>query len=619
MNCKLNSWHQKEMRDKMKNFYSLLRSAYILYLFQLGFTPLHAGVTVEGENGDMMLYHKIVLTVEGPDRTENEATFKDYRMTVDFEHQSGKTFTISGYFAADGDAANTGATSGNKWRCNFRPDETGTWEYTIHFRQGPDIALKVNTDSSGSTAISPDGTSGSFTILPSDKTGKDFRNPERGPLKYVGKHLLKYSGSDNYFVRAGMGVPEALFAYDGFDNTPNANAWSSHASHYQLNPSPSLLWQGDKGKNLMGAANYTIQQGANTLYGVMFNVPGDGGDSRFPWVSASDRTTFDVSKLEQWDRVLTHFNNAGVAFLFLFGEVENEGDLSDVQRKLFFREATARFGHHSAITFILSEEMEATSIADANAQSVFIKGVDGHDSPVGIHTRGNSSAHTTYYDPLAAYPSTTYACIQTRESAYSDLYSETRRIRAMSDGQGQTPWLCCPDEARIAGSTSLKTDASDPSHNLERINALWGSIMAGGMGVSLYSTENGGDVRMTSFVEFQNFLNQCGAAIDFMWDNNIPLGDMAPNDALVSTGHCIALEGNTYVIQLPKGGTCSLDLSGQTGRFNVLWLNTKTGDLLVGDTPNVQGGGTQSLGSAPGGYPTDKVILVTTWQSGSRL
>ena len=29
---------------------------------------------------------------------------------------------MPGYFAADGDAANTSATSGNKWRVNFMPD-----------------------------------------------------------------------------------------------------------------------------------------------------------------------------------------------------------------------------------------------------------------------------------------------------------------------------------------------------------------------------------------------------------------------------------------------------------------------------------------------------------------
>ena len=577
------------------------------------FVSAAVSITGDGPNGtDMMLFHKIVLTVDGPAGAENKATFQDNRMTVDFVN-GGTTVTVSGYFAADGDAANTSATSGNKWRCNFRPEKTGTWTYKINFRTGTDIALKLNTDVSGSTAIAPDGTTGSFNIVASNKTGKDFRNPQRGPLKNINKHYYKYAGSDNYFVRGGIGVPEALFSYSDFDNTPAAKPFTAHASHYNLNPSPELLWAGDKGKNLMGAANYNIQQGGNTLYGVMFNIDGDGTDSRFPWITATDCESFDVSKLEQWDRVLTHFNNVGVAFIFMFAETENETSLTNSQLKLWYREAAARFGHNAAISFVLCEEMKQTLAPSVLTLMDFLIDVDGHKSPVGAHTPAGPNAYKKYYQPMADAKSGNYACIQTKETNYADIYSTTKLVRDWSVGSGKTPLVVCTDEARDAGQVLPKVDSQDPNHDTDRINAIWGNLMAGGMGLSFYTTANGGDINTVSFVEWKGLLNQCGAAVNFFWDNNIPLGDMAPTDALVTgaTGsHCLSAKGRAYVIHLPEGGNASLNLAGVTGKLKVSWLDTKTGEMKNGSVTEVTGGGVVSLGNAPAGLPTDKVIYV---------
>ena len=594
-------------------FKNCFKRAFLTLALLFGVHILSAQVTINGDgpNGtDMMLYHKIVLTVDGPTGGENVATFKDHRMTVDFVNGTTKV-TVSGYFAADGDAANTSATTGSKWRCNFRPEKTGTWTYTINFRTGTDIATKFNNDVSGSTAIAPDGTTGTFNIVASNKTGKDFRNPQRGPLKYVGKHQYKYAGSSNYFVRAGMGVPESLFTYTDFDNTPNGKPWTAHASHYTLNPSPELLWAGGKGKNMMGAANYTIQQSANTLYCVTMNINGDGNNERFPWISTTARESFDVSKLEQWDRILTHFNNVGVAFVFMFAETENETLLTNAQLKLWYREAAARFGHHSAISFVLCEEMKTTTATNAGLLCDYLKSVDGHDRPRGIHTPASSGAHAQYYQPLATHANSNYACVQTKATNFTDVYAATKYIRDWSVGTGKTPWCISIDEARDASNVLPKVDAQDPDHNTARINALWGNLMAGGMGLSFYTTAGGGDNGLVDFTQFGNLMKQCGAAVNFFWDNNIPLGDMAPTDALVSTGRCISANGSTYVIHSPTGTIPTLNLAGTTGKFNVSWLDTKTGVVKAGSVTQVNGGGTVNLGTAPAGLPTDKVILVS--------
>jgi hypothetical protein len=52
--------------------------------------------------------------------------FTDYRMTVYFQHESGRPmYKVPGYFAADGKAGETSAKSGNKWRAHLSPDKPG--------------------------------------------------------------------------------------------------------------------------------------------------------------------------------------------------------------------------------------------------------------------------------------------------------------------------------------------------------------------------------------------------------------------------------------------------------------------------------------------------------------
>src|SRR5687768_5169826 len=80
--------------------------------------------------GDLRQWHKVTLTLAGPhadERSNAPNPFVDYRMTVTFAHESGSpTYRVPGYFAGDGDAANTSATSGNKWRAHVAPDKPGS-------------------------------------------------------------------------------------------------------------------------------------------------------------------------------------------------------------------------------------------------------------------------------------------------------------------------------------------------------------------------------------------------------------------------------------------------------------------------------------------------------------
>jgi Domain of unknown function (DUF5060) len=159
-------------------------------------TPL-VPVTVMGE---LRKWHKITTFFVGPITSETGTPnpFLDYRLDVTFVHSSsGKQYKVPGYFAADGNAAETSATSGNVWHCHFCPDDTGVWTFSASFVTGSNVAVAV----SGGTPTSFHGQTGSLTVAASNKTGRDLRG--KGQLQYVGQHHLKFSDGE-WFLKAGV-------------------------------------------------------------------------------------------------------------------------------------------------------------------------------------------------------------------------------------------------------------------------------------------------------------------------------------------------------------------------------------------------------------------------------
>ena len=100
-------------------------------------------------DGELQQWHRVTLTFSGPDSSEDAKfnPFRDYRMSVAFVHEkTGKRYVVPGFFAADGDAAESSATAGDKWRVRFTPEETGTWKYVDSVRTGKDIAIAGQDD-----------------------------------------------------------------------------------------------------------------------------------------------------------------------------------------------------------------------------------------------------------------------------------------------------------------------------------------------------------------------------------------------------------------------------------------------------------------------------------------
>jgi hypothetical protein len=275
-------------------------------------------------SGELRQWHKVTVTVTGPQASETDTSpnpFTDYRMTVTFTHESGTPrYEVPGYFAADGDAANTSASSGNKWRVHVSPDKTGRWNWRASFVSGPGVA--ITPAATGQTVAAVDGATGSFEITASNKTAPDFR--AKGRLQYVGKHYLRFAGSGEYFLKAGPDSPETLLAYEDFDNTRTLKtALHTYAPHVQDWKNGDPTWSKAKGKALIGAINYLASKGMNAMSLMPYNAGGDG-DNVWPFVDRDDKFHYDVSKLDQWQIVFDHAQAKGIYLHFKLQEQEND-------------------------------------------------------------------------------------------------------------------------------------------------------------------------------------------------------------------------------------------------------------------------------------------------------
>jgi len=120
-------------------------------------------------SGELRKWHRVTLTFDGPSTSETADSnpFLNYRLTVTFSGPGDATFRVPGYFAADGDAADSGADSGNKWRVHFTPNRAGRWQWTASFRAGPKVALSTDPDAGKPAAF--DG-AGEYEVTVGDVT-----------------------------------------------------------------------------------------------------------------------------------------------------------------------------------------------------------------------------------------------------------------------------------------------------------------------------------------------------------------------------------------------------------------------------------------------------------------
>lgn len=545
-------------------------------------------------------FQPVALTFTGP-QTAEDATpnpFTHYSLDVTFTHSSGAVRKVAGFFAADGNAAESSATAGDKWRAVFFPDLAGEWKWKASF-------------TAGGTPQAPDGESGSLRIASA---------PGRGILQYDGSHYLRFSGNGKRFLKGGADSPENFLAFDEFDGTFDADADSgsykkvgpfihNYAPHLQDWKSGDPTWKNGKGKSIIGALNYLAASGVNSVYFLTYNIDGGDGRDTWMWTSQHVRDRYDVSKLDQWEIVFSHMDKLGIMLHVITQETENDRALGggpglNPVRKLYLRELAARFAHHPALIWNLGEENN-TPDADRKAIAAYIRSLDPYRHPITVHTHNKKAL--TFYNGILGDPNFEATSIQGEMKEY---YREAVELRRLSSAAGRK-WAIFGDEQAPANK-GVMPDADDPTHDEPRIEALWGNLMGGGSGVEWYfgSSYAHMDINLEDFRSRDNLWRQTKIALDF-FHQHLPFWEMESVDGKVTgaSARVLAKGDQLIAIQLPQGGEASVNLSA--GNYTASWFNPRSGGPLQKATPlNVKSQSTISLGSPPAEPSKDWVVLL---------
>ncbi|NNC86099.1 MAG: DUF5060 domain-containing protein, partial [Bacteroidia bacterium] len=575
--------------------------------------------------GEPKKWHTTTLTFEGPYADELDAVnpFMDYRMNVTFTNGS-KTYVVPGYFAADGYAKESGASGGNKWRVHFTPDEIGTWNYTVSFEYGGGIAVNA----AAGTSMEPDGITGTLTITPTDKQSPDFR--AKGRLEHVNERYLQFAETGERYLKNGTDSPENFLGYFEFDNTQDngcsqndlaTGGYQDGLHHYDAHVNDwntgDPVWHGSKGKNIIGAVNYLASKEVNSIYFLTMNVQGDGCEV-YPWTSYGERVRYDVSKLDQWDVVFSHMEKKGVMMHLVTQETENDqlldgGNLGN-QRKLYYRELIARFGHHLAINWNLGEE-NSNSIPQLQSFLSNIYTTHPYSTFLTLHTYpGEYHKYTSLLNnPHLGGTSFQIQCCS-GANINDAVFNITNNWRGQSNSTSRK-WVINSDEVGPP-DVGLKPDGAGNNHDNRRKYHVWGSLMAGGGGSEYYFgyNEAHNDLDCENFRLRESFWNTARHANSF-FQSELPFHEMLPDNNLASGGDafCFAKSGEVYAIYLKTSNTIpTINLASNTNSYDVKWYNPRTGgNLQNGSVLTVTGPGVKNIGTPPGGLTgNDWVALV---------
>lgn len=555
------------------------------------------------------------LDFSGPVTNEQaeDNPFLNCRLDVVFKN-GDYTISLPGFYAADGDAAETGAAAGNVWRVNFRPDREGEWEYEAIFRKGR--AIVYEEDPQVGVRVAGDDRKGKVlvTAAPAGETGRLQRTHNR---------YLRWAETGEYFLKGGADSPENLLGYADFDGTyrhsnnfrdgesktEGLHEYAPHARDFTDGPT----WREGKGENLMGAISYLANKGINSIYFLTNNIGGDGKDV-WPWVDHETFNRFDVSKLAQWERVFRHADDLGMMLHFVLQETENEtlldnGDMGPL-RKLYYRELIARFGHHRAVTWNLGEENGPNDWSETfqtNAQQeagiAWLAEHDPYENYIVLHTHPGEAAFAEIYEPLLGNSDLGGLSLQ-MGNPY-EAHAVTKKWLALSEGAG-APWIMTVDETGpwyrgLDPDTGYTVDkGKSNNHDSLRAYTLWGNLMAGGAGVEWYfgAKNTNNDLNAEDWRSRDQAWEWTAATLRFFRER-VPFAEMESHDELVdNNAFCLANPGETYLVYLPAGAGAKLDLSDSNNNYAMEWYNGATG-RHASEMDQLVGGGKQVVLNPP--------------------
>ena len=562
-------------------------------------------------HGTLRTWQPLEIQFEGPPAQEGGGApnpFLDFRLAVHFSAPDGRIYDVPGFFNGDG----KGGGQGKIWSVRFTPDRAGRWTYRAEFRQGKQVAVRGRDSSKKGTfgaSAAFDGATGAFVVHERDSQAPGFW--KWGRLEYAGGHYLKFADGP-YYLKGGCDSPENLLAYADFDDTIPSHRYAAHIKDWR--PGDPAR-NGGKGKGLIGALNYFASQNVNSIYFLVQNIGGDGKDV-WPFAGAIDRNGhpandnlhYDISKLHQWNIVFEHAQRQGIMLHFVLNEAErmNKRELDDatlgVERKLFYREMVARFGHHNALQWNLSEEYDlALKLSPDRVKEFaqYLQDTDPYDHPITVHNQGRDPEPGWLPFLGDARFSTTSLQTYQNVAQWGDRVEAWRRLSRVAG----RPLPINMDEFLEAGRDNMVKI---------RKEVIWPTYLSGG---NL-------EIIMESKLQTDDFRSQ-----DELWrwtrfarcfvEENLPFWEMNPDDqSVVEAGderggaQCLSKRGQLYAIYYPVARrTGRLTLRRISGQFEQRWFNPRTGQF-TGPATRFAADNMQQIGPPPSEPEQDWAVLI---------
>lgn len=598
------------MTTAIQTFPRLLGITALLAIYGCASQPVQqpTAATEVSVTGTLRKWEAVSIAFPGPvaDAADNNPNpFLDYRLQVSFTGPGGKQYIVPGFFDGDG----KGGRVGKVWRVLFSPDEIGRWCFQASFRKGSQVAVSLETNAGEPVGF--DGVQGTFAVKPQDQDAAGYL--KWGRLEYVGKFYLKFRDGP-YWIKGGTDEPEDFLGYVGFMNTPKAT--HRFANHVQDWHPGDPDWDNGQGKAIIGALNYLSSQHMNNLYFLPMNIGGDGKNV-WPYLGPidpkgntnNDNLHFDLPKLRQWEVVLNHAQRRSIYLHFVLNEAEhgNKNELDEtalgVERKLYYREIIARFGHHVALQWNLCEEYNldiklAPDLIKSYAE--YIHAVDPYNHPITVHHAGKLPKAWEPFLGFRLFPVTSFQWRQT------DIV-EFWRQASLAAGFPQ-----------VIGMDEIFPDnASATNADRHRREYTWPIYLSGGQLEYIL----GDLIKTDDFRKYEPVWQYTWYARKFL-EENLPFWEMETQDNLLTgaatyqgkynlvTGQVFAKPGEIYAIYLPDSkSTGTLDLSDAHGSFVQRWYNPRTGEF---DSASkiIEGGKLVVLGPPPSEVAEDWAILI---------
>ena len=471
---------------------------------------------VQGPDEPYRQWSKVELTFAGSSMQGLNPTSNPFLIdvTVTFTGPDGSAYEIPAFY--DGDGA--GGMDGNIWRARFSPPLAGPWSYTTHSDE-PALDEQQGSFEVEEPASCPDYFAGGLPTFAC--VGR--------LLPVAGPYLRFEAGL--YWLKGGIDDPEDFLAAGqtaGFESK-------------------------------IAAVDYLASVGVNSVYIMLMNIGGDGRNV-WPWHGQDERQAmqhtehFDIAKLAEWELLFDHIQAKGIVLHLV---LEDDSGWTQFDRSLYYREIVARFAHHNAIVWNLSEEFnENYSPAEVGDFADQLRALDAYHHPVTVHHAGGLRA----WQPFVG------------DTRFDLTSLQTGRHPSNADAVG---WYRMLAESRHPIALSFDETGKIGSNDRALSRHIVWSIYMGGGNFEIHTSP------LRDYRDFGLHLQDLARARAIIEQH--PFWEMRPHNELIvrGEGYVLAKPGEVYLVYLPEGGVLDLDLSTSSASFSALWIDPATGERQV--------------------------------------